>query len=57
MPVGTGSVVQFAPPLVVAITTGLPNMPNPTAMQSVVVAHETLFRPLTCGGMLCGRHA
>ncbi len=56
-PVGTGSAVQEAPALTVPMMTGLPKMPNPTAVQSDVVAHETPLSPSTSGGMACWLHA
>ncbi len=37
--------------------TGLPKMPNPTATQSDVVAHEMALRPATSEGMDCALHA
>ncbi len=37
--------------------TGLPKMPNPTAVQSDVEMHEMPFRPATPGGMVCGLQA
>jgi len=56
-PAGIVSAVQVRPPSVVAITTGLPKMPNPTAVQSELVAHEIPFSPLTWVGMPSGVHA
>ena len=49
--------VQVRPPSVVLMATGLPKMPNPTAVQSLVVAHEIPFKPLTWVGMSAGLHA
>ncbi|HUE06078.1 MAG TPA: hypothetical protein VMP41_01545 [Acidimicrobiales bacterium] len=46
-PVGIGSVSQLDPPLTVPINSGLPKMPNPTALQTVVVAQAIPFSPLT----------
>jgi hypothetical protein len=37
--------------------TALPNMPNPTAVQSVVVGHEIPFSPLTSAGIAWDVHA
>jgi hypothetical protein len=42
---------------VVLIATGLRKMPNPTAVQTLVVAHEIPFKPLTWVGILAGLHA
>ena len=56
-PEGTGSEVQVVPASVVPMMTGLPKMPNPTAMQSDVVAHEMALRPATSEGIDCGLHA
>ena len=56
-PEGTGSEAQVAPASVVPMMTGLPKMPNPTAMQSDVVAHEMALRPATSEGMDCALHA
>jgi hypothetical protein len=56
-PEGTGSDVQVVPASVVPMMTGLPKMPNPTAMQSNVVAHEMALRPATLEGMDCAVHA
>ena len=56
-PAGTVSDVQVSPPSVVPMADGLPKMPNPTAVQSEVVAHEIPFRPLTSVGIDSGFHA
>src|ERR1700722_17233247 len=37
--------------------TGLPKMPNPTAVQSDAVTHEMPFRPATLGGSVCALQA
>jgi hypothetical protein len=37
--------------------TGLPKMPNPTAVQFDVVTHEMPLRPATLAGIVCGLHA
>ena len=46
-PAGIVSAVQVPPPSVVPTATGSPKMPNPTAVQSELVAHEIPFSPLT----------
>ena len=51
VPGGRFSDVQVVPPSVVPMTTGLPKMPNPTAVQSVVVGQEIPLRPLTWEGI------
>ena len=56
-PEGTCSALQVTPALTVPMMTGLPKMPNPTAVQSDVDAHETALRPATVEGMDCGLHA
>ena len=56
-PEGTGSEVQVAPALIVPMMTGLPKMPNPTAVQFDVVTHEMPLRPATLAGIVCGLHA
>jgi hypothetical protein len=56
-PAGRGSVDQLEPPLVVPITSGLPKMPNPTAVHTELVAQEIPFSPLTSGGMVCAVQA
>jgi len=56
-PVGGVSWVQVDPPSVDPMTTGLPKMPIPTAVQSTVVGHEIPFRPLTAAGMGSVFHA
>lgn len=51
-PAGTAvSAVQVVPESVVPMMTGLPKMPNPTAVQSDVVGHEIPLRPLTTEGI------
>jgi len=57
VPGGTVSGVQVVPPSFVPITTGLPKIPNPTAVQSVVDGHEIPLRPLTSAGMDSAVHA
>ena len=42
-PDGTVPGVQVRPPSVVLMATGLPKMPNPTAVHSLIVAHEIPF--------------
>lgn len=49
-PEGTDSDVQLAPESTVPMMTGLPKIPNPTAVQAVVVGHEIALRPLTSAG-------
>ena len=49
-PDGTGSTSQLAPALTVPMMTGLAKLPNPTAVQSEAVAHETALSPLTWAG-------
>jgi hypothetical protein len=56
-PEGTGSELQLTPASTVPMMTGLPKMPNPTAVQSDVDAHEMPLRPATWEGMACGLHA
>ena len=56
-PEGTGSEVQVAPALTVPMMTGLPKMPNPTAMQSESLAHEMALRPATSEGIDCAVQA
>src|SRR5277367_24979 len=56
-PDGTVSVAQVAPALTVPMITGLPKMPNPTAVQSELVGQEIALRPLTSGGIDCAVHA
>jgi len=56
-PAGTVSAVHVPPPFAVPIATGPPKMPNPTAVQSELVAHEIPFSPLTWVGMTSGFHA
>jgi hypothetical protein len=56
-PEGTGSEAQVAPASVVPMMTGLPKMPNPTAVQSDVLEHEMALRPATSEGMGCALHA
>ena len=50
-PAGTDSEVHVAPASTVPMTTGLPKMPNPTAVQSDFVAHEMPLRPSTLEGI------
>ena len=49
--------VQLTPASTVPMMTGLPKMPNPTAVQSEVVAHEIALRPLTSAGNDCAVQA
>ena len=56
-PAGTDSATQLDPPSLVPISSGLPKIPKPTAVQSDVVMHDMAFRPLTWGGMVSGCHA
>ena len=56
-PAGTDSDVQVAPAFTVPMMTGLPKRPNPTAVQSEVVAHEMALRPLTSEGIACAVQA
>jgi len=56
VPGGTVSVVQDVPPSEVPIRTGLPKIPNPTAVQTEVDAHEIPLRPLTSAGIGCSFH-
>jgi hypothetical protein len=46
IPTGIDSVDQLEPPLMVPIISGLPNMPNPAAVQTEIVGQEMPFRPL-----------
>jgi len=57
IPVGAVRAAQVVPPSVVPMMTGLPNMPNPTAVQSEVDGHEIPFRPLTSDGIGSALHA
>jgi hypothetical protein len=59
MPTPDGIVpgVQVMPPSVVLIATGLRKMPNPTAVQRLVVAQEIPFNPLTWAGTTAALHA
>jgi hypothetical protein len=55
-PGGIGSVDHVDPPSVVLISSGLPKMPNPTAVQSEVVAQDMPVSPLTWDGVFCVLH-
>jgi hypothetical protein len=57
IPGGAVRAAQVVPPSVVPMMTGLPNMPNPTAVQSEVDGHEMPFRPLTSDGIGSAFHA
>ncbi len=50
-PIGTVSEVQVVPASTVPMTTGLPKMPNPTAVHADFVAHEMPLRPSTLDGI------
>ena len=56
-PEGTGSAFQVVPASAVPMITGLPKIPNPTAVQSEVDAHEIPLRPLTSAGTDCAAQA
>jgi hypothetical protein len=55
--IGAVSRDQFNPPFVVRMISGLsllcPKIPNPTATQKLVVAHEIPFKPSTAVGIAC----
>jgi hypothetical protein len=51
-PVGIGSIAQLDPPFTVPINSGLPKMPNPTAVQLEVEAQDMPLSPFTWGGRL-----
>jgi len=51
------SAAHVTPALVVPLLTGLPNMLNPTAVQSEVVGHEIPFSPLTSEGIVAALQA
>ena len=51
VPGGTVSGAQDVPPSLVPIRTGLPKIPNPTAVQTEVDAQEIPLRPLTSAGI------
>jgi hypothetical protein len=46
-PAGIDSIDQLEPPFIVPISSGLPKMPKPTAVQTEMEAQEIPFKPLT----------
>jgi hypothetical protein len=54
---GAVSEDQVVPASMVPMMTGLPKIPNPTAVQSDVVTQEMPFSPATLAGVVCGFQA